>query len=54
MYIPEPFAFPEHATAELQDLVEAYNFGILIAPGGFWRRLICRSSSTAAAARSGP
>jgi transcriptional regulator len=33
MYIPEPFAFPEHATAELQDLVEAYNFGILIAPG---------------------
>ncbi|HEX3208498.1 MAG TPA: FMN-binding negative transcriptional regulator [Geminicoccaceae bacterium] len=33
MYIPEPFAFPDHATAELQDLVEAYNFGILIAPG---------------------
>jgi transcriptional regulator len=33
MYIPEPFAFPDHATAELQDLIEAYNFGILIAPG---------------------
>jgi transcriptional regulator len=33
MYIPGPFAFPDHAMAELQDLVEAYNFGILIAPG---------------------
>jgi transcriptional regulator len=33
MYIPEPFAFPDYATAELQDLVEAYNFGILIVPG---------------------
>jgi transcriptional regulator len=33
MYIPEPFAFPDHATAELHDLVDAYNFGILIAQG---------------------
>ena len=34
MYIPKPFAFPDGATAALQDLIEAYNFGILIAAGG--------------------
>jgi transcriptional regulator len=33
MYIPEHFAFPDGATAELQDLIEAHNFGILIAAG---------------------
>ncbi len=34
MYIPKPFAFPDDAKAELQDLIEAYNFGILVAAGG--------------------
>ena len=34
MYIPKHFAFPDGATAELQELIEAHNFGILIAAGG--------------------
>ena len=31
MYIPGHFAFPEGATAELHDLIEARPFGILVA-----------------------
>jgi transcriptional regulator len=34
MYVPKDFAFAEGAAAELQDLIEAYNFGILVAAGG--------------------
>lgn len=34
MYIPRHFAFPDGATAELLDLVEDHNFGILVAAGG--------------------
>ena len=34
MYVPKHYAFPEGATAELQDLIETYNFGILVAAGG--------------------
>ena len=34
MYVPKHFAFPDDAPAELQDLIEAYNFGILVAAGG--------------------
>jgi transcriptional regulator len=34
MYIPKPFAFADGATGALQDLIEAYNFGILVAAGG--------------------
>ncbi len=34
MYIPNHFAFPKGAAAELQDLIEAHNFGILVAAGG--------------------
>jgi len=33
MYVPEHFAFPEGAERELQNLVEAHNFGILVAGG---------------------
>jgi transcriptional regulator len=33
MYIPKHFAFPDGATTELQELIEAYNFGILVAAG---------------------
>ncbi len=33
MYIPKPFAFPGGAERELQDLIEAHNFGILVAAG---------------------
>jgi transcriptional regulator len=34
MYVPKPFAFPERTEAELHELIEAYNFGIVIAAAG--------------------
>ena len=33
MYVPKPFAFPEGALSDLQDLIEDQAFGILAAPG---------------------
>jgi transcriptional regulator len=34
MYVPRHFAFPEGAKGQLQDLIEAHNFGLLVAGDG--------------------
>jgi transcriptional regulator len=34
MYVPRHFAFPEGAESQLHDLIEAHNFGLLVAGGG--------------------
>jgi len=34
MYVPDHFAFPDGATDRLHRLIEAHNFGILVAPAG--------------------
>jgi transcriptional regulator len=34
MYVPRHFAFPEGAESALHDLIEAHNFGLLVADAG--------------------